>query len=244
MIQWGTQNTVIEAIQAAINTKTSLLLGLWASSGQANFDNEITALKAAIQKFGKPFTDLVLGISVGSEDLYRITPTGIANKAGPGAQPNELINYIKQTRDAIKNTGLQGKPIGHVDTWTVYVNSSNNAVISNLDFIGVDAYPYYQTTMANSIQNANKTFFDAYQATVGASQGKPVWVTETGWPVTGPQQNQAVASADNARIYWEDVSCHLMAKGINFFYYMLQEAQYGNPRYVDPHPLSRYQRSI
>lgn len=229
MIQWGTPNTVIEAIQAAINTKTTLLLGMWASSGQANFNNEITALKAAIQQYGSAFTDLVVGISVGSEDLYRITPTGIQNNAGPGAQPNELLNYIQQTRDAIRNTPMAGKPIGHVDTWTAYVNASNNAVISALDFIGVDAYPYYQTTMANSIENANRTFYDALDATVAASQGKSVWVTETGWPVTGPTQNQAVASANNARIYWEDVACSLMARGVNFYYYTLQEAQFGNP---------------
>jgi glucan endo-1,3-beta-D-glucosidase len=229
MIQWGTQNTVIEAIQAAINTKTTLLLGMWASSGQANFNNEIAALKSAIQQYGRAFTDLVVGISVGSEDLYRITPTSIQNGGGPGAQPAELLNYIRQTRDAIRGTPLQGKPIGHVDTWTAYVNASNNAVISALDFLGVDAYPYFQTTMANSIGNANKTFYDAFQATIKAAQGKPVWVTETGWPVSGATQNQAVASADNARIYWQDVSCSLMAKNVNFYYYMLQEAQYGNP---------------
>jgi glucan endo-1,3-beta-D-glucosidase len=222
MIQWGTQSTVIEAIQAAINTKTTLLLGMWASSGQANFNNEITALKAAISKYGTAFTDLVVGISVGSEDLYRITPTSIANNGGPGAQPSELLNYIKQTRDAIRGTGLGSKPVGHVDTWTAYVNASNNAVISALDFLGMDAYPYFQTSMANSIENANKTFYDALKQTVAASQNKPVWVTETGWPVLGDKQNQAVASAKNAEIYWDAVSCSLMANKVNFFYYMLQ----------------------
>jgi glucan endo-1,3-beta-D-glucosidase len=229
MVQWGTQNTVIEAIQAAINTKTTLLLGMWASSGQATFDNEIVALKAAIQQYGKAFTDLVVGISVGSEDLYRITPTSIKNGGGPGAQPNELIKYIRQTRDAIRGTPLAGKPVGHVDTWTAYVNGSNSAVIDALDFLGVDAYPYFQTEMDNGIENANKTFYDAFDATVAAAKGKPVWVTEAGWPVIGPTQNKAVASAENARIFWEDVSCSLMAKNVNFYYYMLQEAQYGNP---------------
>lgn len=229
MVQWQTTNTVIEAIQAAINTKTTLLLGLWASSGTTAFNNEIIALKAAITKYGTAFTDLVVGISVGSEDLYRITPTGIANKAGPGAQPSELIKYIAQTRAAIKGTGLAGKPIGHVDTWTAYVNASNAGVISALDFIGVDAYPYWETTTANSIGNANASFYDAYKKTVTAAKGKPVWVTETGWPVTGPKQNQAVASAANARIYWEDVSCSLMKNNVNLFYYTLQDAQYGTP---------------
>jgi hypothetical protein len=56
-----------------------------------------------------------------------------------------------------------------------------------------------------------------------------VWVTETGWPVTGPKQNQAVASNANARIYWEDVSCSLMKSNINLFYYTLQDVQYSTP---------------
>ncbi|CAO2648377.1 Nn.00g076440.m01.CDS01 [Neocucurbitaria sp. VM-36] len=229
MIQHGTQNTVIEAIQAAINTNTTLLLGLWASAGQQIIDNEITALKAAISQYGTAFTDLVVGISVGSEDLYRITPTGIENKAGAGAQPNDLVNYVQQTRNAISGTSLQGKPIGHVDTWTVYVNASNNAVISALDFIGMDAYPYFQTTMANSIGSASQLFFDAYHATVGAAQGKPVWVTETGWPVSGETLNQAEANSGNARIYWEDVTCQLVKDNVNLYYYTLQDVQYGNP---------------
>lgn len=71
MIQHKTQNTVIEAIPAAIATQTTLLLGMWASAGQTAFDNEIAALKAAIVQYGSAFTDLVEGISVGSEDLYR-----------------------------------------------------------------------------------------------------------------------------------------------------------------------------
>lgn len=229
MIQHGTSNTVIEAIQAAINTNTTLLLGLWASAGQAVVDKEIAALKAALQQYGTAFSDLVVGISVGSEDLYRITPTGIANKAGLGAQPGELVNYIQQTRNAIKGTSLEGKPIGHVDTWTVYVNSSNNALIANLDFVGMDAYPYFQSTMANSIESGSQLFFDAYHATVGAAQGKPVWVTETGWPVTGQMLNQAVANKDNARIYWEDVTCQLVKDNVNLYYYTLQDVQYGNP---------------
>ncbi|OAL55394.1 GPI-anchored cell wall beta-1,3-endoglucanase EglC [Pyrenochaeta sp. DS3sAY3a] len=229
MVQHGTKNSIIEAIQAAINTKTTLLLGMWASAGQQVIDNEITALKAAIQQYGSAFTDLVVGISVGSEDLYRITPTGIDNKAGPGAQPSDLLKYIQQTRDAIRGTPLQGKPIGHVDTWTAYVNASNNAVISAVDFIGVDAYPYFQSSMANGIGSASQLFFDAYHATVQSAQGKPVWVTETGWPVSGQTLNQGVPNAGNARIYWEDITCQLVKDNINLYYYTLQDVQYGNP---------------
>lgn len=230
MIQHGTANTPIEALQAAIDTKTYLLLGIWASAGQTVVNNEITALKSAISKFGTKFTDLVVGISVGSEDLYRITPTAIQNgETNPGAQPSELVNYINQVRAAIKGTGLASKPIGHVDTWTAFVNGTNSPVINAIDFLGVDAYPYWQTQMANSINNANATFYDSYRQTVAAAKGKAVWVTETGWPVSGPQQNQAVASAANARTYWKAVSCSLMQGNINLFYYTLQDVQYSTP---------------
>lgn len=71
MVQGGTANSPISAIQAAINTKTSLLLGLWASAGDNAFGNELTALKSAIDQYGTAFTSIVEGISVGSEDLYR-----------------------------------------------------------------------------------------------------------------------------------------------------------------------------
>ena len=152
MIQHGTANSVISAIQAAIDTKTELLLGIWASAGSAVVDNEITALRTAISQYGSAFTDLVVGISVGSEDLYRITPTAIGNgETNPGAQPAELVNYIKRVRDAISGTGLTGKPVGHVDTWTAYDNSSNAEVIANLDFLGVDAYPFWEVEHDNSI---------------------------------------------------------------------------------------------
>lgn len=227
MIQHGTQDTIIEAIQAAINTKTTLLLGLWASAGQESFNNEIAALKAAIAKYGTAFTDLVVGISVGSEDLYRISPDGAGGN--PGAEPSTLVNYIQMTRDAIAGTPLWGAKLGHVDTWQVYVNASNNDVIKNLDWVGMDSYPYYQSSFNNGISSGAELFFDSYNQTVAAAQGKPVWVTETGWPVSGEAINQAVPSADNARTYWEDVTCKLVSDNVNLYYYTLQDVQWGNP---------------
>jgi glucan endo-1,3-beta-D-glucosidase len=183
MIQGGTIHTPISAIQAAINTKTTLLLGLWASAGQADFANELTALKTAIAQYGTAFTDLIVGISIGSEDLYRLTPTWTDTNTDPGAEPDTLVSYISQVRSAIAGTHASLAPVGHVDTWTAWVNASNNEVVKASDFVGMDAYPYYENTQANTIQNANATFFSAYDATVAAVGKAKVWVTETGWPI-------------------------------------------------------------
>lgn len=225
MIQEGTTNGVIDAIPAALDTKTTLLLGLWASSPQAQFDNEIAALKKAISTYGSDLANAVVGISVGSEDLYRISVTGIANDPlGVGQDPKTLVSYISQVRDAIKGTVLSGVPIVHVDTWNAFVNSSNNAVASACDFLGLDEYPYYQTTDKNGIENGKSLFFEAYDKVAAAAPGKQIWVTEAGWPVSGPKSGDAVASVDNAEIFWQDVACELETRGINFWWYILQDS--------------------
>ena len=138
-IQAGTADSPISAIPAAISTQTTLLLGLWASAGQTIITNEITALTRAIEQYGTAFTSLIAGISVGSEDLYRVSPTGISNESGAGASPDELVEYIDQVRKAIAGTSASGAAVGHVDTWTAWVNGSNNAVIAACDWLGMDA---------------------------------------------------------------------------------------------------------
>ncbi|KAL8917426.1 MAG: hypothetical protein Q9172_005865 [Xanthocarpia lactea] len=222
-IQAGTTNSPIEAIAAAEATQTRLLLGIFLSSTEEQFNNELTALRSAITQFGERLVDIVIAISVGSEDLYRISPTGILNRSNPGEGPDAVVRRINAVRQALAGTVLSGKPIGHVDTWTAWVNSSNSAVIEASDFIGVDAYPYFQNTQANSIENGESLFFDAYNATVAVSGGKPVWITETGWPVSGPTENQAVPSLENARTYWDEVGCRVFGQ-INTFWYTLQDA--------------------
>jgi glucan endo-1,3-beta-D-glucosidase len=222
--QGGTAQDPISAFQAAIDTDTTLLLGLWASSGEATIDAEIAALKTAITTLGTKFTSLVAGISVGSEDLYRISPTGILNKSNPGANPADLVSYIQKVRQAIAGTSLSGAKIGHVDTWTAWVNGSNADVISNCDWLGVDAYPYFQNTQSNGIESGEGLFFDAYDATVAVAGGKDVWITETGWPVSGKTENLAVASTDNAKTYWDEVGCAKSFGKINTFWFTLQDS--------------------
>lgn len=105
----------IEAFEAAIETNTKILLGVWAS-GTKSIDGEIKALKTTISKYGTKFTDLVIGISIGSEDLYRDSVTGIANKAGVGASPDTILSFIKDFKAGVKGTGLANIPVGHVDS--------------------------------------------------------------------------------------------------------------------------------
>lgn len=230
-IQGDTKDSPIEAIPAAIKTKTKLLLGMWAS-GTDNIDNELNALSNAIKQYGTSFTDLVIGISVGSEDLYRVSVDGIKNKSGVGAELSTIIQFIKDTRNKLKGTPLEKTPVGHVDTWTSWANSSNKAVIDAVDFVGVNSFPYYENgnniKMTNEIGNAAAIFQASLDATTAAIGDKDMWITETGWPLTGPEWNQAMPSVNNSKTYWDDVGCDLLFGKVNTFWYILRDSNPDN----------------
>jgi len=217
----------IEAFEAAIDTETSILLGIWAS-GTDSIQAELDALSNAVKKFGTKFTDRVIGISIGSEDLYRNSVTGVTNKAGVGADPSVIVNFINQYKKSVSGGPLANVPVGHVDTWDVWPNATNKPVLDACDWIGVDEYPYYENGKNNTIKNAGYLFDKAYDATVAAVGGKPVWVTETGWPVSGPDWDLAVPSVENAKYYWDEVGCRKLFNKVPTFWYNLRDSNPDN----------------
>jgi glucan endo-1,3-beta-D-glucosidase len=105
----------------------------------------------------------------------------------------------------------------------------------------MDAYPYFQTTQSNSIQNGPGLFQDALSATQAAVGAKPVWVTETGWPVSGSTANLAVPNPANAKTYWDAVGCPLFGKTNTWWYTLTDnDAVQTNPSFglVPGNPLS------
>ncbi|KAI5467915.1 glycoside hydrolase superfamily [Mariannaea sp. PMI_226] len=226
-IQAYSKNDPIQAFEAAIDTDTSILLGVW-TSGTDNIDEEITALKTAVSKYGKSFTDLVIGISIGSEDLYRNSVTGVENKGGIGANPDVIVNFINDFKKEFAHTGLASIPVGHVDTWDAWQNGSNKAVIDAVDWLGVDEYPYYENGKGNNIDNAGNLFDKAFDITVAAAGGKPVWVTETGWPYIGPDWDEGVPSVANAKKYWQHIGCKRLFHQVPTFWYTLRDSNPDN----------------
>jgi Glycosyl hydrolases family 17 len=133
-----------------------------------------------------------------------------------------LVSYISQIRAGLKGTGLANILIGHTDRLSAWVNSSNSAVVSAVDWLGIDLQPYLDydidSTVSNSIADDSNFFQNEYDATAAVSNGKQVWVTETGWPTSGGESGQAVASTSNAKQYWDDVGCGLFGKTNTWWY--------------------------
>lgn len=154
-------DTLANAVPAALSTNTKILVGVW-TEDSTHYSDEKAALLTAIEDYG---VDWIFAVSVGSEDLYR----GDTDAATLASQVNDV-------RGMIRSMGAEQK-VGHVDTYTEWINSTNNAVIEACDFLGMDGYPYYQN---KSIDVAEAVFTSDLKQTQAASQGKPVWVTETG----------------------------------------------------------------
>ncbi len=66
--------------------------------------------------------------------------------------------------------------------------------------------------MANGIENGKALFNDAVAVTQAAVGSKPIFVTETGFPVSGKASGAAIPSLDNAKTYWDQVGCPMFGK--------------------------------
>ncbi|KAK4961929.1 hypothetical protein LTR10_002422 [Elasticomyces elasticus] len=200
-------NTLANAVPAALATGVKILVGVW-TEDSAHYTAEKNALEAAINAHGH---DWIIAISVGSEDLYR-----------GDTSASTLSQQIYDVKGMVRAMGVT-QDVGHVDTWTAWVDNANKAVITASDFIGLDSYPYFQKS---KISDASAVFWSAVDATraqVNAvSPGKWVWITETGWPVSGDSLGDAVASVKNAQTYWRTIACACF-KSTHVFWYAYQD---------------------
>ncbi|PQE31023.1 glycoside hydrolase family 17 protein [Rutstroemia sp. NJR-2017a WRK4] len=213
-------NTLANVVPAAIATQMKVLAGVW-TEDENHFNAEKQALLTATQTYG---FDWMVAVSVGSEDLYR-KDTNADRLAQQIYDVRGMLSTVKGYSTAIQ--------VGHVDTWTMWVDGANTAVIKACDFIGLDGYPYFQNTQENDIGVAYDLFWqsvNAVRTTVqNAQSGAWVWVTESGWPSSGPQSGNAVASVANAQTYWKEVACEAFKEG-HTFWYSLQD-YYASPNF-------------
>jgi glucan endo-1,3-beta-D-glucosidase len=180
-----TQGTVDEptgAFDAAVETKTKLLLGFWITPQHRGSPldeivmNELSALGKGFQKHGQALADLVIGLSVGSEDIYRWEDTD-GKEVGVAAR--EVSATIKSVKNAIASssyaTYMKDKPIGHVDT-------AKHTVVDGADFYGVTTYPYWNN---EPIVKSKESFMSTMNNIKQRARNTPILIAEMGWPFEG-----------------------------------------------------------
>ena len=212
---FGTSGGVLAAAApAAKAANITLIAGLWALPPD-HFQDEKAALLQSIQDNGH---EMLVGISVGSEDLYR------------GDVPvDTLIEYVNEVRAEVRALGADTW-VGVTDTWTSWVDANNYGLIDACDMIITDAYPFWQGV---DIDAGKDTLYAAFNATKAASKAatngpipRYVWIGETGWPTSGPSNRSAVPSVENAQKYYQDTWCSLIKDNVDFYWYTTNDSPY------------------
>ncbi|CEG78766.1 hypothetical protein RMATCC62417_13323 [Rhizopus microsporus] len=87
----------------------------------------------------------------------------------------------------------------------------------------MNAFPYWEGVTAD--QGAN-TLMQHYQSVVSVAQGKPVRISETGWPTAGDNFGASVPSAENQRLYLSNVLCQTRQKNIDMIWFSALDEPY------------------
>jgi exo-beta-1,3-glucanase (GH17 family) len=136
--------------------------------------------------------------AVGNEVLYRDDLT-----------LEQLLGYIKRVKEALPNI-----PVGYVDAY--YEFSSHPELVEVSDVILANCYPYWEgCSIEHSLNHMQQMFGQASDA----GRGKPVIITETGWPSQGEGYKGATPSAENAMKYFINTQVWSAKQDIEIFYF-------------------------
>jgi Glycosyl hydrolases family 17 len=122
---------------------------------------------------------------------------------------NELIDYINRVKQ-----DAPGVPVTTADVYSEILKHPN--VVSAVDVVLVNYYPYWEGIKVDEAMAAVNGWHQQVEAAAG---GKPVIVSETGWPSDGDQVGNAVPSPENAAYYFKDFVSWAKADNVPYFYF-------------------------
>lgn len=112
------------------------------------------------------------------------------------AKPNQIGEYVKEGKEALKNAGYNG-PVVSVDTFIAVIN--NPDLCKHSDYMAVNAHAYFDGNVEAS--DSGKWLMEQVERVYSACKGQKskVRVTESGWPSKGNSQGKAVPSKENQK---------------------------------------------
>ncbi|MEO1417389.1 MAG: MFS transporter [Bacteroidota bacterium] len=169
------------------------MVGAWLSNDRERNEREIQAL---IRLAKEGVVDVA---TVGNEVLMRGELT-----------PEEIIDYVKRVRAQIPSD----VPVGYVDAYYQFLD--HPALIDAVDVVLINCYPFWE----GADNKYALAYLDhMYELTQQVAGGKPIIITETGWPSSGQAVESAEPSKENALRYFIDAQTWAASKGIDMFYF-------------------------
>ena len=168
------------------------LVGAWLGRDQEKNREEIAAL-VRLAKAG--LVDIAV---VGNEVLYRKDLTEA-----------ELLAYIKEVKAQLPDT-----PVGYVDAY--YEFAARPALVDACDLVLANCYPFWEVC---AFDFSLMYMQQMYRIAQRAAKGKPVIITETGWPSKGASFGTAVPSPENALKYFINTQKWAREDHVDVFYF-------------------------
>ena len=186
----GNSNEEVPRIAHEKSLKT--LVGVWI--GDDLDENEIE-INNAITIAKQGHVDI---LAIGNEVLLR-----------KDLEVEKLIDYIRRVKEAVPNV-----PVGYVDAYYMFVNYPE--LVEEVDVVLANCYPFWEHCALDiSVEYMKKM----YEMAVENANGKPVIITETGWPNKGTKYGDALPSYKNAMSYFIESQKWANENHIGLFYF-------------------------
>ncbi len=183
-------NEHIPKVAHASGIKT--MVGAWIGKDKENNEKELAALIKLAN------TGVVNIAVVGNETLLRNELT-----------EREILSYIKRVKKAIPNI-----PVGYVDAYYQFIDRP--ALVEACDVILINCYPFWE---GYNVKHAEMYLKKMHELTTNIADGKPVIITETGWPNKGETKLDAIPSTENAIAYYIKANTWANDNNIQMFYF-------------------------
>jgi len=184
-------NEYIPKIAKQYGLKT--VVGAWISDDKTKNDAEISNL---VKLANEGMVDIAV---VGNEVLLRNELT-----------TDEVLNFIQKVRAQIPSH----IPVTYIDSY--YIFDQYPSLIEACDLLLINCYPFWEGA---DISVATAYLRYMYNLVVQIAKGKPVIISETGWPNDGEATEDAKPSKLNAMKYFINVNHWANLEDIKIFYF-------------------------
>jgi len=172
----------------AQNVYAGLAAGQRIMMGIYNLDELTSSVQTIIATFQNNW-DVLHSVTVGNEAVLN----GVATV-------DQVVAAIGQVRSALSAAGYNG-PIATVDAQNII--ESNPQLCEASDFAGANTQAYFS---GQSSSTAGSFTSSQLSMLAAACPGKPIIITESGWPTAGPANGDAVPSVQDQQIALQGIT--------------------------------------
>jgi exo-beta-1,3-glucanase (GH17 family) len=153
--------------------------------------------------------ELANGIEVARDGHADILVVGNENLLRGDVAPDQLVDYLERARAAMPDV-----PVSFVDAYFLF--ELHPQVADACDVLLVNCYPFWESVPAEYALLAMK---EMYRRAQRVADGKPVIISETGWPTAGTPFGAAVPSLENTLEYFLNTYRWAEEEDIEIFYF-------------------------